>query len=67
MKHAETLIAGIPEDLYRCLQSLIQSKTRFSNRMENLDQDKSSYQVGQEMITSIDQKIKENERSFGKE
>jgi transposase len=46
-------------DLYRCLQSLVEDRTKFSNRMENLDQNKSSYKIWQEMITTIEKKIKE--------
>ena len=49
------------KDLYRCLQSLLEDKTRFSNRMESLDQSKSSYKIWEEMAISIDKKIKEVE------
>lgn len=63
-------------DLYRCLQSLIEDRTKFSNRMEALDPCKNSYKVWQEMVASVDKKIKEveeqiktllrNNKEFGK-
>ena len=52
------------KDLYRCLQNLIEDKTKLSNRMENLDENKSSYKVWEEMKNSVDKKIKDVEEQI---
>lgn len=46
------------KDLYRCLQSLIEDKTKFSNRLENLDQEKGSYEIWKGLLAFIEEKIK---------
>lgn len=49
------------KDLYRCLQSLIEDRTRISNRTENLEKTRGSHDVWEKMITFIDKEIKEVE------
>jgi len=49
------------KDLYRCLQTLTEDKTRISNRTENLEKTRSSHDVWKKMITFIDKEIKEVE------
>ena len=49
------------KDLYRCLETLIEDKTRVSNRTENLEETKGSHGVWKESIEFLDKKIKEVE------
>lgn len=49
------------KDLYRCLQSLIEDKTKVSNRLETLEEKKGSHKVWTDLSKSIDEKIKEVE------
>ena len=52
------------KDLYRCLQNLIEDKTKLSNRMGNLDENKSSYKIWEEMKSSVDKRIKDVEEQI---
>lgn len=52
------------KDLYRCLQNLLEDKTRLSNRLENLDKEKASFTVWEELLELVEKKIKEVEHQL---
>lgn len=51
-------------DLYRCLQNLLEDKTRLSNRMENLDAEKASAEIWDSLLGSIEEKIRDVEKQI---
>ena len=48
-------------DLYRCLQSLLEDKTKLSNRLESLDDKKISTGIWRSLLESVEEKMKEVE------
>lgn len=64
---AQSPLAWIPpsaeeqalKDLYRCRQSLIEDKTRLSNRMEALDKVKASFKIWETLLKDLKKTIKD--------
>ena len=52
------------KDLYRYLQNLLEDKTRLSNRLENLDKKKASCKIWNELLESVEKKIKDVENQI---
>ena len=52
------------KELYRCLQNLLEDKGRLSNRLENLDEGKTSFTIWQELLEAVEQQIKEVENQI---
>jgi transposase len=51
-------------DLYRCLQNLLEDKTRLSNRMENLDVGKASCEIWDSLLGAVEEKIRDVEKQI---
>jgi transposase len=52
------------KDFYRCLQNLLEDKTKLSNRMENLDKGKLSFTVWENLLESVEKQIKNVEHQI---